>query len=149
MWFFGSRDLPEIVLAYDCPFIKSERLSGEYPAVVSGATFGNLEVPGAPLKGDSDWCRCSRVLAVVNSLAELPWIKRFIISVRAVIWAWFASMYTLILSSTMSGESLTLFSSFLPFASLSVSPVTSFSWADISNYTLESYVFPVLNVLNL
>ena len=29
-------------------------VSGDYPAVVSGATDGNLEVPGASAKGDSD-----------------------------------------------------------------------------------------------
>ena len=29
-------------------------LSGKYPAVASGATVGNLEVPGAPVIGDLD-----------------------------------------------------------------------------------------------
>ena len=32
-------------------------LSGEYLAVVSGATVENLEVPGAPLKNDWGCCR--------------------------------------------------------------------------------------------
>ena len=72
-------------------------LASEYPAVVSGATVGNLEVPGAPVKSDSDWCRSSWVLAVVNSSAELLWIKRFIISVSAEIWTCSGSRFTLIL----------------------------------------------------
>ena len=60
---------------------------GEYPEVVSGATVGNLEARGAPLKGDSYSYLNSRVLAVVVTLDELLWIKRSIISVRAEIWA--------------------------------------------------------------
>ena len=88
-------------------------------------------------EGDSDWCRSSRVLAVVNSLAELPWIKRSIISVRTEIWACNVSRHALIVSSTKSGEDLTLFFSFPPLASISTSPVTSSSWVDISNSALE------------
>ena len=62
-------------------------MSVEYPEVVSGASVGNLDLPGAPLKGDSYWYLVSRVLAVAVSLAVLLWIKRSIISVKAEIWA--------------------------------------------------------------
>ena len=50
---------------------------------------------------------------------------------------------------TESVENLTLFSSFSSLESTSTSPVTSSSWADISSRVLESYEFPLLNVLNL
>ena len=124
-------------------------LSGEYPAVISGANVEKLEVPGVPLKGDSDLCRGSRVTAVVNSLAELPLIKRPIISVRVEIWTCNGSRFALILSSTTSEANLTLFSSFPSFASNSTSPVTSSSWGDFSGCALELCVFLRLNVLNL
>ena len=73
---------------------------GEYPAVVSGAT----EVQGTSINGGSDWGRGSRVLAVVISLAEFPWIILSIISVSSEIWAWSGLRFALILSSIMSGE---------------------------------------------
>ena len=60
-------------------FFNSDR---EYPAVVSVARVGNLEVSGATLKGNSYWYCISRVVAVVSSLAKLLWIKRSIISLR-------------------------------------------------------------------
>ena len=43
-------------------------MSGEYAAVVTEATGGNLEVPGASVNSDLDWSLGSRVLAVMNSL---------------------------------------------------------------------------------
>ena len=123
-------------------------LSGEYPEEVSGATVGNLEDPGSPMKGDSHWCLVSRVLAVVVSLAELLWIKRSIISKRAEICACKGSRLVLILSSTKSGKNFTLFSSLPSVASASISPFASSSCADISSCALEWYDFPLLNVLN-
>ena len=81
-------------------------------SMVNCATVGNLEFPDALLKGDSYWYRVLRVRAVVVSLAELLWIKRPIISLRAEILARNDSRLALILSSTKSGENLKLFSSF-------------------------------------
>ena len=84
--------------------------------MVSGATDGNLEVPGALLNGDSYWYQVLRVLAVVVSLTELLWIKRCIVPVRAEIWA--GSRLALIFSSTKSGEKLTIFCSLYSIASV-------------------------------
>ena len=124
-------------------------MSGEFPEVVSGATVGKLEVPGVPLKDHSYWYLVSRVLAVVIPLTELLWIKRFIISVRAEILACKSSSLALILSSTKSGENLTLISSLPSFASASTFHVTPSSCADISSCAFESYKFPLLDVSKL
>ena len=112
-------------------------MSGEYPAVVSGATIGNLEVLGAPLMGDSYWRRVSLVLALVVSLAKLLWINGSINSVRAEIWACKGSRLAFILSSTESGEYIMLFSSIPSVASASTSSVTSSSCAEISSCSFQ------------
>ena len=117
--------------------------------MLSGATVGNLELPGAPLEGYSCWYRVSRVLAVVVSLAELLWIKPSIISVRAEISACKVSGLTLILSLTEAGENLLLLSTLPSFPSASTSLATFSSCADISSCALESYRVPLPNVLNL
>ena len=131
-------------------FLTFENTSlSEYPAVVSSATVGNLELPKAPLKSDSYWYRISRVRAVVVSLAELLWIKRSIISVRAEIWACEGSRLALIFSSTKPGANLVLLSSLSSFVSASISFVTSFSCADITGCVVELYEVPLINVLNL
>ena len=124
------------------------RVSGEYPAVVNGATGAKLQVPGASAKGDSDCCRSSRVPAVVKSLAELPWIKRSMYSVRAKIWACNGSRFALIVSSIISGENLKIFSSFRSIVSFATSSIVSSPWADIYRRAFESYVFPLLKVLD-
>ena len=123
-------------------------MSSEYPMVLSGATVGNLEDPGTPLKGDSYWCRVSQELAVVVSLAELLWVKRSIISVRAEICACKGSRLAFILSSTKFGKNFMLLSSLPSVASASTFHVTS-SYADISKSAFESYEFPFLNFLKL
>ena len=117
--------------------------------VVSGATAGNLELPGAPLKSDSYWYCVSRVRAVVVSLDELLWIKRSIIFVRAEIWACEGSRLALIFSSTKSGENLILLSSLPSFVSASTSILTSSSCADITGCAVELHEVLLLNVLNL
>ena len=124
-------------------------LSGEYPAVVSVATVGNLKDPGSQLMGDSFWCRISRELVVVVSLAELLWIKRYIILVSAEICACKGSRLAFILSSTKSGKNLMLFFLLPSVASASTSPITSSSCADIQLGALESNEVPLLSVLNL
>ena len=45
-------------------------LSGEYPVDFIATTDENLEVPVGSSKGDSHCCLSSRVLAIVNPLAE-------------------------------------------------------------------------------
>ena len=81
-------------------------MSGEYPAVFSGASVGNLEVPGVPAKNNLGWFLSSRVLAVLNSLAEFPWFKRSIITVSTEIWARKGSRFALFISSTIWGKTL-------------------------------------------
>ena len=90
-----------------------------------------------------------RELAVVDSLAELLWIKQSIIWVRAEICGCRGSRLAFILSSTNSGEDLMLFSSLPSVIPLSASPVFSSPCADTLGCNLKSYEFRLLNVLHL
>ena len=92
-------------------------LSGAYPAVVIGAIGWVLEVPGPSVGGDSDGNLGSRVLAVVNSLADLPCINLPIICVRPETWACRGSRFVLIFSSIMSRRILYPFHCFARFPS--------------------------------
>ena len=82
-------------------------------------------------------------------LVELIRIKRSINSVRAVICACGGSRLAFIFSSTNSEENLVLFSSLPSNIPVSTSPVVSSSCAEVSGCVLESYEFPLFNVLNL
>ena len=87
-------------------------MSGEYhPAAVRGATVENLDDPGPSMYGDSYRSPGPQELAVVDSVVKLLWIERSVISVRAETCASAGSRLAFILSSTNSGENLTLFSS--------------------------------------
>ena len=124
-------------------------MSGEYPAVVSGASFGNLEYPGPSVYCDWYWWPNPRELTVVDSLAQLRYIKRFIIPVRAENCTCRGSRLAFILSSTNSGENLMLFSLLLSFILVSTSPVFSSPCVEILGCDLKSFEFPLPNVLNL
>ena len=77
---------------------KKQALSGEYPAFVNGANSIIQEVPVPSVSGDLDENRGSRVPA------ELLWINLSTICVRAEIWLWKESNFTLILSSIKSED---------------------------------------------
>ena len=123
-------------------------LSGEYPAVVRGATVEKLDDPGPSLQVDSYWSLGPRELAVVDSVVKLFWINLSIISVRAEICASRGSGLAFILSSTNSGDNLMLLSSLSSVIPVSPSPVFSSPCVGISGCVLNSYEFLLLNVLN-
>ena len=124
-------------------------MSGKYTAVVSGATGGNLEVLGASTKNNSDLDRGLQVLDVVSSVAELAWIRQSIISVRLEMMSAqrFQVRFNLLLDHIR--ENLALLSSYCSFMSVAVSCIASSPWADIFRRAFKSYVFPLLNILDV
>ena len=85
-------------------------MSGGYPAVVRGATVGNLGDPGPSLQGDSCRSPGPRELTVVDFAVKLLWTNLSIITVNQETCACRGSRLAFILSITNSGESLKLLS---------------------------------------